>query len=196
VGSGNCARQPDRRAAASDEQVATDNKEASAERDNKEASAERLLDSEITESQHTRGRASAPALTQTAAGGAVLAYVHAQCSARSLGSADECWQPLLQQHAVVALSSPIVLWHTVSDSFWPASAEASAQVLPTAQEALNALGGCVGVLLLHELLRQTFVWLVWASRRSDTTWGDVLFGCGACGFVLDASCQVACDPAD
>ena len=85
---------------------------------------------------------------------------------------------------MVVLSSPIVLWHTVSDSFWPASAEASAQVLPTAQEALNALGGCVGVLLLHELLRQTFVWLVWVSRRSDTTWGDVLFGCGACGFVL------------
>ncbi len=149
------------------------------------------LESEIAKSQRKhRARARARTMSETVADSSaaalrpvlccacVSAYVAAQCNVRKLGAVAECWQPLLEQHTSVVLSGPMVLWHAVLQSFSPEAASPQT-VLPTPQEALNALGCTVGVLLAHELLRRMFVWLVWYSRRSTTSWDDVLFGCGA-----------------
>lgn len=158
--------------------------------------AGRELESEIAESQRKRrGRARARTMTEAVVDGgavalrpvlfcaALAAYVAAQCSVRELGAISECWQPLLVVHTSAMVSGPVMLWRTVVHSFWEQNASAQHQ-LPTPLEALNTLGGTVGVLIIHELLRYVFVGLVWYSRRSDTSWDDVLFGCGARASLL------------
>ncbi len=149
------------------------------------------LESEIAKSQRKHGgRARARTMSEVVADGSAAAlrpvlccacasaYVAAQCSVRELGAMTDCWQPLLEQHAAIVVSGPMVLWRAVLQSF-ARETESKQTVLPTSQEALNALGCAVGVLLAHELLRRVFVWLVWYSRHSATSWDDVLFGCGA-----------------
>lgn len=143
--------------------------------------AGRELESEI-ERKHrgpvhvVAGRAAAALRPALCCAGAA-AYVGAQCSVRGLGNVSDCWQPLLDHHVSVILSGPVVLWHAVSQSF-STNREFPEHIFPTAQEALNALGCTVGVLLAHEVLRHVCIWLVWYSRHTDTSWDDVLFGCG------------------
>lgn len=157
----------------------------------REAIAGRELESEIAASQKRKhGRARARTMTEAVADGgaaavrpllcctAAAAYVAAQCSTRNLGDVAQCWHPLLEQHASAALSSPMVLCQAVSQAFFPANAPPQ-NALPTPQEALNALASTAGILIVHELLRHMFIGLVRFSRRSSTSWDDVLFGCGA-----------------